>query len=33
MDLVKVDMERIGVTEEDAGDRVRWRQIIDCDNS
>lgn len=29
-DVVKEDIKRFGVTEEDAMDRVRWRQIINC---
>lgn len=28
MGLVKEDMKRAGVTDEDARDRVRWRQMI-----
>lgn len=27
MDIVKEDMRVVGVSEEDADDRVRWRQI------
>lgn len=30
MDVVKKNMKRIGVAEEDAENRVRWRQIICC---
>ncbi|PME06485.1 hypothetical protein A8A06_13560 [Escherichia coli] len=30
MDVVKEDMQRVGVREEDARDRVRWRQMIRC---
>lgn len=30
MDVVKEDMKRAAVTEEDAGDTVRWSQIICC---
>lgn len=29
MDTVK-DMQRVGVTEEGAKDRVKWRQMILC---
>lgn len=29
-DAVKEDMQRVGVTKEDAK-RVRWRQMIRCD--
>lgn len=25
-----MDVVRIGVTQEDAGDRVRWRKVIHC---
>ena len=28
MDVEKEDMKLVGVTEEDAENRVRWRQII-----
>lgn len=28
MDVVKGDMQWVGMTEEHAGYRVRWRQII-----
>lgn len=28
--VVKVDMEMIGVNAEEAGVRVRWRQMIHC---
>lgn len=31
VDVVKVDMQRIGMTEEDDKHRVRWRQIIGFD--
>lgn len=27
LDVVKEDMQRFGVTEKNARDRVRWRQI------
>ena len=27
LDVAKVDMRLAGVTEDDAGDRVRWRQV------
>ena len=30
MDVVKEDMKFVGVREEGAEDRVRWRQIIHC---
>lgn len=30
MDVVKEDMQKAGVTEEDARDRVRWTQMIRC---
>ena len=30
MDEVKEDMKLVGVREEDAQDRVRWRQLIRC---
>ena len=30
MDVVKVDMKVVGVREEDAEDRVRWRTLIRC---
>ena len=30
MDVMKEDMIEIGVTEEDAEDRVRWRRMIRC---
>ena len=30
MDVVKEDMKLVGVREEDAEDRVRWRQMICC---
>ena len=30
MDVVKEDMKVVGVREEDAEDRVRWRQLIRC---
>ena len=29
-DVVKVDMKVVGVREEDAEDRVRWRSMIRC---
>lgn len=30
MDVMKEDMQMAGVTEEDARNRVRWRQMICC---
>ena len=30
MDAVRDDMRVVGVTEEDAGDRARWRLMIRC---
>ncbi|KAF7659468.1 hypothetical protein LDENG_00297190 [Lucifuga dentata] len=30
MDAVKEDMKLVGVREEEAEDRVRWRQMIRC---
>lgn len=30
MEVVKEDMRVIGVSEEDAQDRVRWRWVICC---
>ncbi|KAF7655665.1 hypothetical protein LDENG_00052730 [Lucifuga dentata] len=30
MDVVKEDMKLVGVREEEAEDRVRWRQLIRC---
>lgn len=27
---VKKDMQRVGETEEDAGNRVRWSKMISC---
>lgn len=30
VDAVKEEMQRVGATEEDAGDRLRWRQMICC---
>ncbi|KAF7647373.1 hypothetical protein LDENG_00173260 [Lucifuga dentata] len=30
MDVVKEDMKLVGVREEEAEDRVRWRQMIGC---
>ena len=33
MDVVKQDKKLVGVREEDAEDRVRWRQMIRCGNS
>ena len=30
MDVVKEDMKLVGVREEDADDRVRWRWMICC---
>ena len=30
MDAVRGDMRVVGVTEDDAGDRVRWRHMICC---
>ncbi|KAL7841080.1 hypothetical protein SRHO_G00247710 [Serrasalmus rhombeus] len=32
MDVVKVDMEMVGVKVEEAVDRARWRQMIRCGN-
>lgn len=28
MDVLKEDMEQVGMTEEDTSDEVRWRQMI-----
>lgn len=28
MNAVKYSMQRVGVTEEDVGDRVRWSQTV-----
>ncbi|KAF3697472.1 hypothetical protein EXN66_Car013152 [Channa argus] len=33
MDVVREDMKLVGVREEDAEDRVRWRQMIRCGDS
>lgn len=33
MDVVKDDMNRVGVREESAEDTVRWRQVMVCFNS
>lgn len=33
LDVVKEDMKEFGVTEEVAGVRVRWQQILCCGNS
>lgn len=33
MDVVKDDMNVVGVREESAEDRVRWRQVMVCFNS
>ncbi|KAF7662280.1 hypothetical protein LDENG_00240050 [Lucifuga dentata] len=30
MDAVKEDMKLVGLREEEAEDRVRWRQMIRC---
>ena len=30
MDIVKENMKIVGVREDDAEDRVRWRQMICC---
>lgn len=30
MDIMKDDVQAADVTEEDAGQRVRWRQVICC---
>lgn len=32
MDVVKENMEKVCVTEEDARDWVKWRQTICCDD-
>lgn len=32
VDVVMEDMKMVGVAKEEAGDRVRWRQIIYCCN-
>lgn len=32
MDVVKQDVQRVGVTEENTRDRVRWRKIIYWDD-
>ena len=32
MDVVKEDMKVVAVREEEAEDRVRWRQMICCDD-
>lgn len=32
MGVVKEDMQRLGVREEDARNRVSWRQMIHCGN-
>lgn len=31
--VVEDDIQMVGVTEEDAGDRFRWRQMIRCNNT
>ena len=33
MDIVKEDMKLVGVKEEGAEDRVRWRQMSRCGNN
>ena len=33
MDVVREDMQTVGVTEEHAGDRERWRRMYHFDNS
>ncbi|KAF3699483.1 hypothetical protein EXN66_Car015170 [Channa argus] len=33
MDVVREDMKLVGVSEEDAEDRVRWRHMIHCGDS
>ena len=33
IDMVKEDMQIVGVTEDDAEDRERWRMMICCGNS
>ena len=33
MDVVREDMQIVGVTEEDAEDRKRWRRMIHCGDS
>lgn len=33
MDVVKGYMQRVGMTEEDARDRVRWREMLCCGDS
>ena len=33
MDVVKEEMKLVGVREEDAEDRVRWRKMIRCGDS
>lgn len=33
MDVVKEDIQKVDVTEEDARDRVRWRRMICCGDS
>lgn len=30
MDVLKEDMQLVGVIEQDARDRVTWRQVICC---
>lgn len=30
MEVVQEEMQRVCVTEEDVGDRVRWRQMVCC---
>ena len=30
LDTVREDMRAVGLTEEDAGDRVRWKQMFCC---
>ena len=29
-DNIKEDMKKAGVSEEEAGDRVRWRMVMRC---
>lgn len=33
IDVVKGDMQRVSVTEEDARGRGRWRQVISCSDN
>ena len=30
IDVLKENMHVVGITEEDAGHRVRWRRVISC---